>query len=1460
MLLGDSNIELLDIDSLVEELVKNKIKLWIDGESLRYKAPPGVMTKDLLTYIGGKKTEILEYLRYNSAEGLFQSPIEVVEKREYYPLSAAQMRMFLLNQIDTASTAYNLTQALKIDGKFNVNDLKQILQNIAMRQETLRTSFAIVDGIPMQKIHDYVDINIEIEQISQNEDISQKIKDYIRPFNLTVAPLYRFKIFRINPKEALLIHDMHHIIADGVTEALLIMELNALMSRKQLPALKIQYKDFVNWNAKLLASNLIKKQKRFWMDKFEKDIPLVDLPIDYTRPQNYTYNGSTVRIKVDNSIFNSISVLAREHRVTLFTLLFSAYTVLLSKYTGQDEIVAGTPVAGRRHADVSGLMGVFINTLPLRVTCNSGASFAELIKSFGEDILKAFDNQDYPFEYLVDDLKIQRDLSRNPIFDTMFILQNMDVRELEADGLKISRYEFDAGTAALDITYIATEVNGHINLDINYCTDLFKRTTIERLGTHFVNILKIVSKNPHVKLSDIDIMTETEKNELIKNNNDTAVDYPVNKMIHQLIEEQAMKTPDSTAIIADEQALTYAELNQRANCVAKEIRDKGVGRDSIVGILLSRSANMLIGLLGILKSGAAYLPIDPDYPEDRIYYMIENSKAQLLLTESMLKDRVSFAGESVLIDKIDYTDMDNLPLINKSNDLAYVIYTSGSTGKPKGVMLEHRTVINFIKGITQSIEFNENSTILCLTTISFDIFVLETILPLTQGSRIIIANEKQQTDPEQLSDLIIRHNVNRLQTTPSRMQMILSLERNHDSLKNIEYIMIGGEAFPALLLQSLKDITNARIVNMYGPTETTVWSAIKDLTETSHITIGKPIANTSIYIVSKDKKLQPIGVAGELCIGGHGLARGYLGREDLTSERFVNNPFATGEKMYRTGDLARWLENGEIEFLGRLDHQVKIRGYRIELEEIESQLLKIDEIDEAVLTVKKDAFENNILCAYYVSPKEIKTSHIRESLRKVLPDYMIPSRFIRLDKLPLTPNGKTDRKALPEPESYIDAANSYIAPTNEIEFKMVSIWEEVLGVKHIGIEDDFFELGGNSLLAIKLEVELEKNNLDVKAADVFRRRTIRELVSKVEDNNNPENQNVINNEETTKNELKEVNSEFGDYSDKIKVIEGIEPFNELYYRNCFYNSAFPILRLYNKSILTFLVNDVIIYHDINTRNCELINIDYKSAQPIESLLISEDLEVKTFVECKDINESIVNSIADRKPVIVWIDCFYESIRQDMFQKQHWAHTILIYGYDLEKQAFNIIEHKHRDNLSYEKRILSFEDMERSYKGFIENFNAEGVHSTFYEIGCKDTSIERNKNIDEYRDKFFKNAGIWGNDLLEQFSVLKRFIDTYSGIISNEEQLKIYCEELMLATNEIINAKQVEIYKLEQLFGINSEYYLLINNACEKWISIRNVLAKYQFSGIYRQESISETIKSLEDIYIKEYQYYIKTFG
>ncbi|WP_139487922.1 non-ribosomal peptide synthase/polyketide synthase [Brevibacillus dissolubilis] len=1033
--------------------------------------------------------------------------IKPAEQKAYYELSSAQRRVYILSEIEGNGTSYNMPFAMRIQGGLDVAQLERAFQALVERHEALRTSFEMVDGEPVQKIHQVADFKLAYSELGE-ADLDEKQAGWIQPFDLTQAPLLRAEIVKVADQEHILLADMHHIISDGVSMGIIMGELAELYKGNTLAPLHIQYKDYSEWQAERSKQEELKQQEQYWLDVFNEEIPALDLPTDYARPQKRSYQGDIIHFQLDAKTANQLDLLAKEHGVTMYMVLLAAYTALLSKYTGQEDIVVGTPIAGRKHADLNQVLGMFVNTLAIKNKPAGHKTFSQYLNEVKEHTLKAYENQDYPFEQLVEKLNIRRDLSRNPLFDTMLVLNNTDTMRLDIDGLEFTLLEDRRQLSKFDLTVRADETQDGWKLEVEYCTALFTKERMQRFSEHFIQLLQKAAQQPSLRLCDIDMLTEAERNTMLFDFNNTQAPYAKEKTLTELFEEQVEKTPDQIALVFEDTSLTYRELNERANNIAYVLRQKGVGPDVVTGIMVERSLEMIVGVMGILKAGGAYLPIDPEFPEDRKQYMLSDSQAKVLCVASDVATAgIAFDGEIVRLDQIDHTQHPaNVERVSRSSDLAYVIYTSGSTGQPKGVMINQYSVHNLVNGL-HAVIYRHYTTPLNVALIApyiFDASVKQIFAAVLLGHALHIVPKATSWDANQLIEYYAKHCIHVSDGTPAHFKMLTYLSNEIKQELAVKEFVIGGDVLTHDLIEEVRHkVPNltANVTNVYGPTECTVDATSHRVVygepkQPGAIPIGKPLMNTNIYIVDKANHLQPLGVAGEMCIGGEGVARGYLCKPELTAEKFVDNPFEPGQKMYRTGDLARWLPDGQVEFIGRVDHQVKIRGYRIELGEIEHQLVKHEQIAEAVVIAKKDNENNDYLCAYIAldgSDQTLTIMDIREFLASQIPDYMIPAHFVKLDRLPRTTSGKVDRKLLPEPDGSMLDGVEYEAPRNEQETKLAQIWQEILGVQQVSINHNFFAIGGDSIKALQIISRLAKAGLKLQMRDLFANPTIRTL-------------------------------------------------------------------------------------------------------------------------------------------------------------------------------------------------------------------------------------------------------------------------------------------------------------------------------------------------------------------------------
>ncbi len=1075
---GHSLKAMMLISKIHQELkVEVPIKVLFDRPTIR----------QIAKYIQGADEQVYEAIR-------------PTEQRDYYPVSSAQKRMFVLNRLDPDGTSSNMPGAMLLEGPLDVERFREAFQALVVRHDTLRTSFDTVDGEPVQIVHPQVELRIPVKEANE-EDAAGMLHDFIRPFNLSKAPLLRVELIRFASERHLFLFDLHHIISDGTSMGLIVKEFMLLYQGNHLPELEIQYKDFSVWQHEWFGSEVMKRQETFWVEMFCGDIPVLELPMDYPRPPLQSFEGDKVIVHTGKELQEALKRLASESGTTLFMVMITAYIVLLAKYTGQEDIVVGTPIAGRSHPDLQSIIGMFVGTLALRNRADGKLPFAEFLAQVKMNMLHIYDNQDYPFEALVEQVDVRRDMSRNPLFDTMFVLQNIELEAMELDGLSISPGLLDNPIAKFDLTIEAREDEEGIELCFVYRTKLFKQETVKYMAEHFLNILHTAVADPYQTLSHMEMLSEAEKRHLLVEFNDTAALYPEGLTLHELFEAQAAKWPDRIAVVFGGDRITYRELNERANQLAHELRTLSVLPDDRVGLLVERSLNMIVGILATLKAGGVYVPLDPDYPQDRLQYMLDDSGARVLLTQLHLNGKVPFNGTVLdMGDPALYSgDGSNLESVNQPDDMAYIIYTSGTTGQPKGVMIEHRNVVRLMLNDRMKFNFTERDVWSVFHSFCFDFSVWEMYGALLYGGTCVVVPKAVAQNPKEFAKLLRQEGVTVLNQTPTAFYALIHevLGRQDNDLQ-VRYVIFGGEALNPIMLKPWKArYPQTQLINMYGITETTVHVTYKEITEqdmeSSLSNIGRPIPTLTSYIFDSEQRLVPIGVTGELYVGGEGVARGYLNREELTAERFIANPYKPEERLYRSGDLARILRSGEMEYLGRIDHQVKIRGHRIELGEIETQLLKHEAIREAIVMALDDEQGQKFLCAYLLLDQDLTVTELRAHASEDLPAYMIPSHYVRLEQMPMTSNGKVDRKALQKPEGGLKTGAEYIAPRNELEEKLVHIWQEVLGSDRIGIRDNFFDLGGDSIKGIQVASRLFNHGLQLEMKDLFRYPSIEEL-------------------------------------------------------------------------------------------------------------------------------------------------------------------------------------------------------------------------------------------------------------------------------------------------------------------------------------------------------------------------------
>ncbi|MCM3623871.1 amino acid adenylation domain-containing protein [Brevibacillus borstelensis] len=1045
--------------------------------------------------------------------------------RELAPLSFTQERVWFFEQMEPGTGVYHIPGAIRLSGQLDIFALQRAFGEIVQRHEALRTTFVEADGHPMQKIHPTMNISVPFSDLRnlpeelRNREVERLASEEAeRPFDLAAGPLARFRLLQLEDREYVLLFALHHIISDGWSIDILFREFGALyescVTRKKhaLPEMTMQYADYSEWQRDWLQSEERKRQLHYWKGKLGGHLPVLQLPTDRPRPAVQTFRGASESFTLSKEFTDTLSAISQREGATLFMTLLAAFKTLLYRYSGQHDILVGTPIANRMNRDCESVIGFFANTLVLRSDLSHELSFTQLLAQVKQTSIDAYANQELPFEKLVEELQPERTLSHSPLFQVMFVLQNTPKTDVVLPNLAFVPVQAETRVSKFDITLFMEQTDQGLTGSFEYNTDLFDASTIQRMIGHYQTLLEGIAMEPGCQISKLPLLTATERHQLLVEWNDTKAEYPEDMCFHQLFEEQVEKTPDEVAVVCGDVRWTYRELNRRANMLARYLQKNGVGPEQLVGICLERSAELVLAILGIHKAGGAYVPIDPGYPKERISFIVSDAKPSLLLTQERLCS-VLEPGETTVINldadwDIVQQESDSNPVcIATPENLAYVIYTSGSTGTPKGALIIHRGLVNYLHWCKKAYPAEEGTGAPVHSSVAFDLTITSMFVPLIAGRTVMMLPETEGV--EGLGNLLKEsENFSLVKITPAHIQL-LNQQLSPDHVKTCtRSLVIGGEN---LLAETValwrRHAPGTALFNEYGPTETVVGCIVYQIPEnmaaTESVPIGRPIDNMRVYLLDSNMQPVPIGVPGEIYIGGAGVARGYLNRPELTAERFIEDPFypEQGSRLYKTGDLARYLPDGTLEYLGRTDHQVKVRGYRIELGEIEGVLSQHPAVKDNVIAVMADGSGEKSLVAYVVMNPDTRSAHVelRAYLQEKLPVYMVPSHFVTLDELPLTSNGKVDRNALPLPErSGTELESSYMAPRNPVEAKLVTIWEDLLSVSPIGVYDNFFRLGGHSLLAVRLFARIkEEFHQNVPLSVLFKDPTIAHLAQMI---------------------------------------------------------------------------------------------------------------------------------------------------------------------------------------------------------------------------------------------------------------------------------------------------------------------------------------------------------------------------
>jgi amino acid adenylation domain-containing protein/FkbH-like protein len=1128
----------MSVQQILDEVQKIGGNLRLVGSKLRIRAPRGALNMELKSKIDLLRDELTEHLRQAGADNAddFSGFVKVARPARL-PLSFAQERLWFLDQLQPGGSEYNMTALRRFLGAFDVAIFERAVAEVVRRHEVLRTRFESASGEASQVVDPPGGFVLETEDLSSivgehgGAHVRQRVQERVqeegaRPFNLARGPLFRVRVLRLRNDDHLALIILHHGICDGWSLRILDSEISAIFAAfsqgkpSPLPELSVQYADYALWQRQRLQGAVLERQLTYWRQKLSA-VPPLQLPTDRARPVSQSFNGANAGLSLPAELLTSLEQLASAERTTLFMVLLAAFQVVLARWSGQEDIVVGTPVAGRIHREFEGLIGFFVNTLALRTDLSGNPVFRELLSRVKEVTLEAHEHQEVPFEKLVETLQPVRELSRHPIFQVLFNSQDFDAtipdtrstsESSDVRGARLDTLTALGGTGAkFDLTLYFRHSAG-LRLFAVYNVDLFDRTTIERLLLHYRNVLEAIVADPDARVWALPLLGASERHRLLDEWNATSADFPRDKCLHELFAEQAGRTPDAVAVMFEDRQLTYAELDRRSNQLARHLRDLGIGPESIVGLCLERSLEMVVGLLGILKAGGAYLPLDPDYPPERLAYMLSDARVPVLVTEARLADLVPGHGAQMVRLDSDWREIERHANSAPSNlarpgNLAYVIYTSGSTGKPKGVMVEHRQVINYAFGVVHRLPFEGLRNLAMVQSLAVGSAITVLYPALLFGACLHIIGRHRSLDADACANYFKQHSIDGLKIAPSHLaSLIAASKRPAELLPSL--VVVAGEPSPSAWADKAASLNpDARIFNHYGATETTIGvlthAVTSELrTDIPSVPLGKPLPNCQVYVLDRALNPAPPGIVGHIYVAGDNLTRGYLGSAALTAEKFIPNPFGrSGTRIYCTNDLGRRLADGTIQYLGREDNQVKLRGFRIELGEIEAAMLDFSEVRQAVVSTQIISPTERRLIAYVVPERRpsLDVAELRKHLKRLLPEYMLPSAIVVLDALPRTAHGKVDRRALPVPEQERPSVVDYEAPRTPTEEMLAGIWSEILRIERVGVGDGFFALGGHSLLATRVIARVRDGlGVDLPVRTLFESPVLGDLADRVD--------------------------------------------------------------------------------------------------------------------------------------------------------------------------------------------------------------------------------------------------------------------------------------------------------------------------------------------------------------------------
>ncbi|MFA0960202.1 amino acid adenylation domain-containing protein [Roseivirga sp. BDSF3-8] len=1103
------------MNELVKRISDSGILLDVVGGELQLFASDTEVDSSLIAEIKAHKQDLIAYLTTHQSTMAEEEAYEAIpkcpESNDGYVLSNAQLRLWLASQLKEGSIAYNMPNSTVLDGSYDVALFEKAVKTVVDRHEILRTVFKTEESgdvrqyvLTRQELNftiDYKDYRESADAVASSRSYIQS--DALKAFDLEKGPLIRAALLQLSDDQYVFYYNMHHIISDGWSMDIISQDVaryyQALKSglENKIKPLNIQYKDYAAWQVKQLDEGDLKKQKEYWLSVFETEAPSINLPKQKKRPQIKTYNGKVLSSYLSAAITQKLKKLTNSKGTSLYTGLVTAWYALVYRYTGETDITVGNPVAGRNHPDLKEQIGFYVNVLALRNQVDPADSFNTLFDKVDKSIQKGHDNQMYPFDRLVKDLDIPVDNSRNPLFDIVFNYNGASQRKADNNSSEDIKDQGEA-KVRFDLEFHVAELPDNVHIKIHYNTDVYEHDMVSRLIIHYKSLLNVMLDYASDSIAALNYLNAKEQSMLLSDFQSPVNDYSGDSIV-SLFKEQVIKAPHTIALAFEDYTLSYSELDERTDRLANKLRSLGVKKEVMVPVCVDNSLELMVGVLGIIKAGGAYVPIDPGYPQERLEGIFKDVNATVLLTQSALREKLNSLVADTSVIYLDEplasanTQGNEDTLSQTPDQLAYIMYTSGSLGKPKGVMIEQKSIIRLVKD-SSFYNFSEKTKLLATGSFSFDATTFEYWGPLLNGGCLVLCPKTTLLDSEKLKSRINDSNINVMWFTAGWFNQLV--DTDIELFKNLKTAVVGGDRLsPTHINQVREAYPSMEIINGYGPTENTTFSLTYSIGRTTeNIPIGSPVNNSNAYILNEARVPQPVGVSGELYLGGDGLARGYLNSPELTAEKFISHPFKENERLYRTGDLGRWLPQGDVEFIGRADNQVKIRGYRIEMGEIEAVIDRFEGVNQSVVLVISDASDLKQLIAYITAETIIDKMELHKHLDAKLPDYMVPKAFVILDDFPLTTNGKVDRKALPAPDDSAYITKKYVAPSTKMEERLAAIWQDVLGMKKISVQDDFFRLGGNSLSAIKVISRIRKElDIQIDTRCLFEFNTINSL-------------------------------------------------------------------------------------------------------------------------------------------------------------------------------------------------------------------------------------------------------------------------------------------------------------------------------------------------------------------------------